>query len=139
MPKPGKSQLQAAMQSRSPSAQQRESIVPLDILQVAAEPLEKDEREERTEETNDKSVRKERTTKTSRKITRKGRTILAEPEKLQTIRDSYEAYVEQLETIEILQALYKKKTGRPLSKSRIIREALENFLPQALKAYKDEA
>ncbi len=56
----------------------------------------------------------------------------------ETIRDSYEAHVSQLEEIETLQDLYRKKTGRPLSKSRIIREALESFLPCAFDAYKDE-
>jgi hypothetical protein len=137
MTKQGRKQLEAAMQSRSPIAQ-REAIIPVDILEIASEPLGKTERKERTEEARIKSVRKERTKKANAKTERVKRVILAEPEKPETVRDSYEAYVEQLETIEKLQALYKKKTGRPLTKSRVIREALEYFLPQALDAYKDD-
>lgn len=133
----GKAKLEAAMQSRSPIAQ-REAIIPVDILEAAVEPLEKSEQRERTDMPSKKSVRSKRTEKPNSATERKNRVILAEPEKPETVRDSYEAYVEQLETIEELHYLYKKKTGRPLTKSRIIREALEYFLPQALDAYKDD-
>jgi hypothetical protein len=155
MAKQSKDSLQAALQSRSPLIQ-RQAITPVNILEEAtltpkASPLEETERKKSTEQSNVSTERKKRTEKASRKTVRRERTflpneknerkkrvILAEPEKPETVRDSYEAYVEQLETIEILQALYRKKTGRPLTKSRIIREALEYFLPQALGAYKDD-
>jgi hypothetical protein len=154
MPKQGKQALQDALASRSPLGQ-RQAIVPVNILEEAAltPPLpdakterEKDtekasnigERKKRVIKANAITNRKERTEKASSKSEHQNRTILAEPEKPETVRDSYEAYVDQLETIEILRALYRKKIGRPLSKSRIIREALANFLPLALDAYKDE-
>lgn len=153
MPKSSKQNLQDALASRSPLGQ-RQAITPVNILEEATLPVpapnaeserEKSaekasnsvERKERTEEPSKKAVRSYRTGKTNTKSERQNRTILAEPEKPETVRDSYEAYVDQLEEIEALRALYKKKTGRPLSKSRIIREALATFLPLALDAYKD--
>ncbi len=162
-----KNALQAALQDRSPLAQ-RQAIQPVNILEEALHPTllpngeserknrseeasknadtfqrtespnDKSERIERTGEASNKPVRSKRTGKASSSSERRKRTILMEPEKPETIRDSYEAHISQLEEIDTLRTLYRKKTGRPLSKSRVIREALASFLPRALDAYKEE-
>ena len=54
-----------------------------------------------------------------------------EPEQRRTERYSFEIYVDQLGKIEDLQYRYKKRTGKKLSSSRIIREALDEYLKQA--------
>lgn len=168
MPKSSKSSLQDALASRSPMGQ-RQAITPVNILEEALHPAGLaneesarenrseesstiDERNERTEKahaqsarakrtvkSNKKSVRSKRTDKASATTERKKRMILMEPDKPQTIRDSYEAYVDQLAEIEELQELYRKKTGRPLSKSRFIREAIAAFLPRAFAVYREES
>lgn len=51
-----------------------------------------------------------------------------------TERYSFEIYVDQIEKIEEIQYQYKKKTGKRLSASRIIREALDAYLKQAEEA-----
>jgi hypothetical protein len=43
-----------------------------------------------------------------------------------------------MDDLERLQVLYQKQTGKPLAKSRVVREALDMFLPLAFDAYKDE-
>jgi hypothetical protein len=57
-------------------------------------------------------------------------------EKRPTERYSFEIYTDQKQKIEDLQYQYKKKTGKRLSASRILREALEVYLKQALSALK---
>jgi hypothetical protein len=56
-----------------------------------------------------------------------------EVEQRRTERYSFEIYVDQIGTIEDLQYRYKKKTGKRLSSSRIIREALDEYLKKAEK------
>jgi hypothetical protein len=56
-----------------------------------------------------------------------------EVEQRRTERYSFEIYVDQIGTIEDLQYKYKKKTGKRLSSSRIIREALDEYLKKAEK------
>jgi len=57
-------------------------------------------------------------------------------EKRPTERYSFEIYTDQKQKIEDLQYQYKKKTGKRLSASRILREALEVYLKQALTTLK---
>ena len=45
-----------------------------------------------------------------------------------TKRYSFEAYEDQIEEIEKLQYKYKQKTGKRLSSSRVIRDAIEAYL-----------
>ncbi|OJV93815.1 MAG: hypothetical protein BGO39_15720 [Chloroflexi bacterium 54-19] len=56
-----------------------------------------------------------------------------EVEQRRTERYSFEIYVDQIGTLEDLQYRYKKKTGKRLSSSRIIREALDEYLKKAEK------
>ena len=51
-------------------------------------------------------------------------------ERRPTERYSFEIYTDQKQKIEDLQYQYKKKTGKRLSASRILREALEVYLKQ---------
>ena len=55
-------------------------------------------------------------------------------DKRATERYSFEIYSDLIGKIEDIQYQYKKKTGKKLSASRIIREALEEYLQQAEKA-----
>lgn len=50
-----------------------------------------------------------------------------------TQRYSFEIYIDQIQTIEDLQYHYKKRTGKRLSTSRLIREALDQFLKNTLQ------
>lgn len=54
--------------------------------------------------------------------------------KRDTERYSFEIFTDQIGDIEDLQYRYKKKTGRKLSSSRIIREALDEYLKKAEEA-----
>ncbi len=67
----------------------------------------------------------------------KNRSILADT-KRETSRESFEAYTDQMQAIERLQQLYRSKTGKPLVKSRVVREALDMFLPLAFEAYESK-
>jgi hypothetical protein len=49
-----------------------------------------------------------------------------------TERFSFQIFTEQKEAIQDLQYQYRKRTGKPLSTSRIIREAITAYLKQAL-------
>ncbi len=49
-----------------------------------------------------------------------------------TERYSFEIYTDLKPKIEELQYLFKKRTGKKLSSSRLIREAIEEYLPKAM-------
>ena len=49
-----------------------------------------------------------------------------------TERYSFEIYADQKQLIEELQYQYRKRTGKKLSKSRIIRESLDEYLKKLL-------
>ncbi len=51
-----------------------------------------------------------------------------------TERYSFEIYTEQKPAIEELQYQFRKRTGTKLSSSRIIREAIAAYVPEALRA-----
>jgi hypothetical protein len=57
---------------------------------------------------------------------------IAESQLRKTQRYSFEIYIDQLQGIEDLQYHYKKRTGKRLSASRIIREALDFYLKNTL-------
>lgn len=87
----------------------------------------------------------ERTIKPNAPSERMNRTVFDDLEegapeetKRPTERYSFEIYTDQKESIEEVQYLYKKKTGKKLSASRIIREALEEYLTRARAALRQE-
>jgi hypothetical protein len=55
--------------------------------------------------------------------------------KRQTERYSFEIYTDQKADIEQICRLYEQATGKKLSASRLIREVLDTFLPDALKTF----
>lgn len=165
MPKQSK-RLQQAMQSRNP-LELRQAVKPIDILAAAAEPLQeqhgKTERIERTEKPMQKSDVEERSNfelpksdenlssqksssqTTIKKRTRKARVYsdkdirsLLEERKRQTERYSFEIFTDQKQDIETLRDLYEQRTGKKLSASRLIREVLDSFLPEALATFSKE-
>src|SRR5690242_12489362 len=89
-----------------------------------------------TKSSNDRS--NERTSKPNAQTARSS--VLNELEegvqedKRATERYSFEIYSDLIAKIEDIQYQYKKKTGKKLSASRIIREALEEYLQKAEKA-----
>lgn len=54
-----------------------------------------------------------------------------------TERYSFEIYTDQKPRIEELQYRFKQRTGRKLSSSRIIREAIDAYLPAAIRLLSD--
>lgn len=54
-----------------------------------------------------------------------------------TERYSFEIYTDQKPQIEELQYRFKQRTGTKLSSSRIIREAIDAYLPEALRLLAD--
>jgi len=56
-------------------------------------------------------------------------------DKRQTERYSFEIYTDQKADIEQVCRLYEQATGKKLSASRLIREVLDTFLPDALKTF----
>ncbi len=160
-----KNKLDAILKQRNP-LEERQVITPIDVLAPLPEPAAKTERfdrpdepNERTEQPNEDTDRTKRTTApkkrtaVSKKRTgqpndsseRQGRTVLddlyqrAEETKRETERYSFEIYTDQKGSIEELRFLYNKRTGKKLSASRIIREALEEYLTKTLSAFREEA
>lgn len=60
---------------------------------------------------------------------------ILEINKRATERYSFEIYSDQKEDIQQICDLYEKATGKKLSASRLIREVLDTFLPDALKTF----
>jgi len=57
--------------------------------------------------------------------------------KRETERYSFEIYTDQKPRIDELQYLYKKRTAKKLSSSRIIREALEEYLTKTIRVLEE--
>lgn len=51
-----------------------------------------------------------------------------------TKRMSFDGYIDHADTIREIQHAYYKRTGKDLPTSRIVREALEQYLPKLLEA-----
>ncbi|MBA3530310.1 MAG: hypothetical protein H0T73_00115 [Ardenticatenales bacterium] len=98
----------------------------------ASEPNGRTERVNRATDTIDESDRPHRPGEPN------GRTALREldegiPDDItrKTQRYSFEIYLDQKDGIEEFQMVYRQRTGRKISASRIIREALDAYLSQA--------
>jgi len=140
--------LDQILKARNPL--ERQVVNPVDVLET--ERLNgSDERNERTETPNGRTDRPTRTVKpqkqserTNATSTQENRTVLddleqgIEERKRGTERYSFEIYTDQKGSIEELQYLYKKRTSKKLSASRIIREALEEYLAKALQVFKEQ-
>lgn len=158
-----KQSLADKLKEKNPQAMRR-VVQPVDILAAAAaSPA--DETKAKTEQVTDgsstgpieptaqehgkkqpaKTERKKRTEKPAKK--RSGneriysddtiRSILA-LDKRKTERYSFEIYTDQKEDIEKLRHLYEKETGLKLPASRLIREVLDSFLPEALALFEEK-
>lgn len=147
-----KPSLNDMLNKRNPLAA-RQVITPVDVL--APEETERVDRtvtpNERTEKTNAPTERakrkkepRKRPVKPSGTSERINRTVFddleldSQDEKRKTERYSFEIYTDQKGSIEELQYLYKKRTGKKLSASRIIREALEDYLSRALTTFQEK-
>jgi len=119
-----KDKLKELLKKRNPLVE-REAVKPVDLYKRTVKPTVRTERANGATERLDKQV-----------------SVLDEikegvkDDKRPTERYSFEIYTDQKGKIEDLQYQYKKKTGKRLSASRILREALEVYLKQALSALK---
>jgi hypothetical protein len=124
--------LKAMLTNHNPLLEtKREAVTPVDMYQ-----------RDRTEKANERTERANATTERIDRTVDIQTSVLQEikegvkDEKRPTERYSFEIYTDQKQKIEDLQYQYKKKTGKRLSASRILREALEVYLKQALSALK---
>ena len=130
--------------------QQRQVVKPVDVLETEL-PNGSDERIDRTATPNARAKAanrrlqpKKQTDKATDQTKRLHRTVIddleqgTEDAKRATERYSFEIYKDQKGSIEELQYLYRKRTGKKLSASRIIREALEEYLTKALQVFKEK-
>ena len=119
-----KDKLKELLKKRNPLVE-REAVKPVDLYKRTVKPTVRTERANGATERLDKQV-----------------SVLDEikegvkDDKRPTERYSFEIYTDQKGKIEDLQYQYKKKTGKRLSASRILRETLEVYLKQALSALK---
>jgi hypothetical protein len=134
--------LDDVLKARSPL--ERQTVKPVDVLETEP-PNVRDEPTDRTERLNRLSEPIKRTVKLNAQSERIHRTVFddlqqgtQEEDKRATERYSFEIYTDQKGSIEEVQYLYKKKTGKKLSASRIIREALEEYLIKALETLRPE-
>lgn len=113
-----------------PSAQASSTLAPAPVVPAQKQSTAVRVQPERTVTPNERT---ERTTE------RSNRSLLSElksgvvEETRPTERYSFEIYTDMIPRIEEMQYRYKKRTGKKLSVSRIIREALEEYLVKAEK------
>jgi len=123
--------LKAMLKARNPLLEtKREAVTPVDLYKDRTE-----KPNERTERANATTERLDRTVDIQTSVLQEIKEGVKD-EKRPTERYSFEIYTDQKQKIEDLQYQYKKKTGKRLSASRILREALEVYLKQALSALK---
>jgi hypothetical protein len=153
--------LDSVLKARTPL--ERQAVKPVDVLETerpnrSDEPTGNTDRAnrpsevkgrpetptERTEQGNRSSEPNNRTPEPFGRTDRANRTVYdelqegqIEEDKRATERYSFEIYIDQKGSIEELQYLYKKKTGKKLTASRIIREAIEEYLERALQAFRE--
>ncbi len=134
--------MEKALSERSPLSP-RQAIQPADFYQPAApaEPVAEVKPEPapakgskangRTVRPHGEDERKKRPAAQSSLLTELTEGV--DEQRRRTERYSFEIFSDQKERIEELQYQFKRKTGKKLSSSRILREALEEYLEKALK------
>jgi len=138
--------LDQILKARSP---QRQVIKPVDVLETEL-PNGSHERSDRTDTPNARAKPANRTLEPKRqtgkandRTKRLHRTVIddlvqgTEDTRRATELYSFEIYTDQKGSIDQPQYLYKKRTGKKLSASRIIREALEEYLDRTLQTFRD--
>jgi|SRR5882762_863038 len=100
-------------------------------------PSESGDKKKRATKTNSETARINRSTSRRKPKVFSSKDVQAvlESDKRQTERYSFEIYSDQREDIQAICDLYEKATGNKLSASRLIREVLDTFLPDALKTF----
>jgi len=105
--------------------------------QPSAEPIKSIEKEKRSTKSSKKVERINRSTSRRKPKVFSSKDVQAvlEIDKRATERYSFEIYSDQKDDIQQVCDLYEKVTGNKLSASRLIREVLDTFLPDALKTF----
>lgn len=99
------------------------------------------DKESRTQKARDKTERQNRSTsrRKPKVFSQKDIQAVLEVDKRATERYSFEIYTDQKDDIQEVCDKYEKATGKKLSASRLIREVLDTFLPDALKTFDTSA
>jgi hypothetical protein len=106
-------------------------------VQASDEPSKSTEKEKRSTKSSNKVERPNRSTsrRKPKVFSSKDVQAILEVDKRATERYSFEIYSDQKDDIQQLCDLYEQATGTKLSASRLIREVLDTFLPDALKTF----
>jgi hypothetical protein len=118
----------------------KSEVKPFDKISVESSSVENSkttEDKKRTSKSSDKTEHVNRSTSRRKPKVFSSKDIQAvlEVDKRATERYSFEIYSDQKGDIEQVCKLYEKATGKKLSASRLIREVLDTFLPDALKTF----
>lgn len=118
----------------APINQSEKEIEKSDEIERTTKSIVKSDNKKRTEKTIGKSERLKSGKKSHIYSERDIQAVLA-VEKRATERYSFEIYSDQKEDIQQICDLYEAATNKKLSASRLIREVLDSFIPDALKTF----
>jgi hypothetical protein len=118
-------------------SEEEEQTVKVDTKSVEEKPSDFTDKKKRSTETISKTERTNRSTSRRKPKVFSSKDVQAvlETDKRQTERYSFEIYSDQKADIEHVCRSYEQVTGKKLSASRLIREVLDTFLPDALKTF----
>ena len=126
-----------------PDEEKRRGKPPIKVLgenssaESSTKPIKSIDEKKRSAKSAEKTERRNRSTSRRKSKVFSSRDVQAilEIDKRATERYSFEIYSDQKEDIQQICDLYEKATGKKLSASRLIREVLDTFLPDALKTF----
>lgn len=106
------------------------------VIEQSIKPIKSSDEQKRTSKPKQKTERQNRSIRRKPKVfSQRDVQAVLEVDKRQTERYSFEIYSDQKDDIQQVCDLYEKATGKKLSASRLIREVLDTFLPDALKTF----
>jgi hypothetical protein len=113
----------------------------IDTTSSQEKPIESGDKEKRATKTKHETARTNRSTsrRKPKVFSTKDVQAVLESDKRETERYSFEIYSDQKDDIQTICDLYEQATGKKLSASRLIREVLDTFLPDALKTFESSA
>jgi hypothetical protein len=128
-----------ATEQESSSVQSAEKIVEESSEEKAVKSSEAKSRPSKPSEKGERKNRSVKARKKPRVYSKEDIVSVLAVDKRETERYSFEIYSDQKQDIQRVCDLYEKATGKKLSASRLIREVLDTFLPDALKTFEPTA
>jgi hypothetical protein len=128
-----------ATEKESSSVQPDEKIVEENSSEKAAKPSEAKTKASKTSERPERKNRSVKARKKPRVYSKEDIHSVLAVDKRATERYSFEIYSDQKQDIQRVCDLYEQATGKKLSASRLIREVLDTFLPDALKTFEEKS